>query len=208
MSLVLGAMPEQPGSGLPGLSYEPQFLPAGQADCLFQHCLVDLNWKHEEISLFGRKVKQPRLTCWYGDPEAKYRYSGLSLEPLAWTPALQELRQQLQQYLQVPFNSVLANAYRNGRDSMGWHSDDEPELGCAPVIASLSLGQNRRFLVRQRIPKARSSHLELGHGSLLVMQGDFQSRYQHAVPKTARSVGHRINLTFRYVHPSAGSSSD
>jgi len=181
----------------------PQFLPAAEADqaldCLWQ----ELEWSQKEIVLFGRRVVQPRLVAWYGDPGAVYRYSGLTLTPLAWHPLLRQLGDRIERVSGNRFNAVLANAYRDGRDSMGWHSDDEPELGDAPVIASLSLGATRRFLLRRRVPgKVKpnpSIELSLDHGSLLLMQGESQKRYQHALPRTRRPVTLRINLTYRLV---------
>jgi len=153
--------------------------------------------------MFGRELRQPRLTAWYGDPGTHYRYSGLELTPKMWHPLLADLRVRLEQTLDVTFNSVLANAYRNGQDSMGWHSDNEPELGECPTIASVSLGANRRFSLR---PKASgpSHSMVLENGSLLIMQGDCQARWKHALPKTAKPVGLRINLTFREIRLESG----
>jgi len=159
---------------------------------------AELAWQRHEIKLFGRRIMQPRLSCWYGDEGVSYGYSGLKLEALPWHPGLQNLRHRLETELHQPFNSVLANAYRDGNDSMGWHADDEPELGDAPTIASLSLGYPRRFLVRSKRGKERRAMM-LGNGSLLVMRGAAQSAYQHALPKTLKTAGYRINLTFRNV---------
>jgi alkylated DNA repair dioxygenase AlkB len=150
---------------------------------------------------------QPRLTAWYGDATARYSYSGLDLTPQPWTPALLALRTQVEQATGVTFNSVLLNLYRTGQDSMGWHADDEPELGPEPVIASISLGATRRFRLRprhsQQLPHAPLG-LDLPSGSLLVMRGTTQQHWQHAVPKTARPVGPRLNLTFRTIHAQPG----
>jgi len=181
----------------------PNFLPAAEADQALDRLWQELEWSQKEIVLFGRRVMQPRLMAWYGDPEAVYRYSGLTLAPLAWHPLLKRLRDRIEHVTGSRFNAVLANAYRDGRDSMGWHSDDEPELGDAPVIASLSLGATRRFLLRRRdhgsAKRPPSIVLVLDHGSLLLMQGDSQRVYQHALPRTQRPVTLRINLTFRLV---------
>jgi len=180
--------------------YIPDFLPATTANCLVECLWAGLQWSQRDITLFGRSVQQPRLTSWYGDPDAHYSYSGLCLHPLPWHPRLLELRRLLQERLRHDFNSVLANAYRDGHDGMGWHADDEKELGPKPLIASLSLGENRRFLLRKKLEKnSRSVGLQLEHGSLLVMQGDSQSRYLHSLPKTRKPAGLRINLTFRQV---------
>lgn len=184
------------------VSLAPHFLAPAEAAALLTELAAAVPWRHEPIKLFGKDVLQPRLTAWYGDAGASYCYSGLQLKPLPWLPALQELRQRVQAAAGTTFNSVLLNLYRHGQDSMGWHADDEPELGSNPVIASLSLGATRRFRLRPR-PGAGFTHtpvgLELGSGSLLLMQGETQHYWQHAVPKTARPTEPRLNLTFRKV---------
>ena len=180
--------------------YIPHFLPARTANRLVERLWAGLQWGQRDITLFGRSIPQPRLTSWYGDPDAYYSYSGLYLHPLPWHPDLLELRSKLQGRLRHGFNSVLANAYRDGHDSMGWHADDEKELGLKPLIASLSLGESRRFLLRKKLEKnTQSVGLQLEHGSLLVMQRDSQSCYMHSLPKTRKRAGLRINLTFRQV---------
>ena len=136
-----------------------------------------------------------------GDPQARYRYSGALFEPEPWHPAIEALLPRLEAACGERFNSVLLNRYRHGGDSMGWHSDDEPELGPAPVIASLSLGAERRFLLRMRADHAVKTEWRLADGDLLVMRGDCQRVAQHALPKMAGVKGERINLTFRWVMP-------
>nr|WP_043290844.1 alpha-ketoglutarate-dependent dioxygenase AlkB [Pseudoxanthomonas spadix] len=158
-----------------------------------------ISWETHRLRLFGRWVHAPRLSCWIGDPGAVYRYSGRTFAPQPWPHALLPLRQRLREELGVDFNSVLANLYRDGRDAMGWHSDDEPELGPEPVIASLSLGAARRFVLRRRDDHAVKQALVLEPGSLLVMRGASQRDWQHALPRTARPGGPRINLTFRRI---------
>ena len=191
---------------LPGaeLLFAPAFLPAAEATALLAHLTAEAAWEQRTIRLFGREFPQPRLTAWYGDPAARYTYSGLTWEPRPWLPALADLRQRLEAATRTRYNSVLLNLYRDGRDSMGWHADDEPELGSAPAIASLSLGAVRRFRLR---PRAALVHppfgIDLPHGSLLLMRGPTQEHWQHALPKTARPVGPRLNLTFRWVGPAA-----
>lgn len=177
----------------------PAWLPAEQADALLLALRTQVPWEIHRIRMFGRWLDSPRLSCWMGDADAHYRYSGADFLPHAWAPAVLELREQLQQACAAPFNSVLLNRYRDGRDSMGWHSDDEPELGATPVIASLSLGAARRFLLRRRDDPAQKAEYLLGHGDLLLMRGHCQRDYQHALPKTARVSGERINLTFRQI---------
>lgn len=183
--------------------YLPGFLPPADASLALDRLWRELAWEQREITLFGRRVLQPRLIAWYGDRGARYRYSGLTLSPRAWHPLLRALKARVEDCAGTPFNSVLANAYRDGQDSMGWHSDDEKELGADPVIASLSLGAPRRLLLRAktRSPSRGTGSLALllEHGSLLVMKAGCQQRYQHSLPRTRRAVGLRINLTFRMV---------
>lgn len=175
------------------------WLAPGPAAVLMQALQAGLPWEVHHIRLFGRQVASPRLSCWIGDADAVYRYSGSRFLPHPWPPALARLRVRLQEELDQPFNSVLANRYRDGRDAMGWHSDDEPELGPQPLVASLSLGAVRRFVLRRRDDPARRLALDLAPGSLLLMGGHTQRHWKHALPRTARAVGERINLTFRQV---------
>ena len=183
--------------------YYPHFLDQAEADRYLQSLWQGLCWSQQEIRMFGRRVMQPRLIAWYGDPSAGYTYSGLKLEPMAWHPDLLELKNRIEESAGHGFNSVLANAYRDGRDSMGWHRDNEPELGERPFIASLSLGATRRFLIRPVVASEaeapRSTGLALGHGSLLIMKGLSQQKYKHSLPKTRRINDLRLNLTFRAI---------
>ncbi|HZV38647.1 MAG TPA: alpha-ketoglutarate-dependent dioxygenase AlkB [Pseudoxanthomonas sp.] len=179
------------------LRYRPGWLPAGQADRLFDMLAAQVPWEIHRIRLFGREVDSPRLSCWMGDADATYRYSGVRHAPRPWLPALAEIRERLRREIRVDSNSVLLNRYRNGRDAMGWHSDDEAELGSEPVIASLSLGATRRFVLKHRREPSCRLALELEHGSLLLMAGATQRHYRHALPRTVKPVGERINLTFR-----------
>jgi alkylated DNA repair dioxygenase AlkB len=154
----------------------------------------------ESIVLFGRPVLQPRLSAWVGD--APYTYSGKTFAPLPWTPALAALRARVEADAGHRMNSVLLNLYRDGRDSMGFHADDEPELGPRPIIASVSFGATRRFLLRPKRREAEQRHeLALTHGSLLVMLGATQQNWVHGVPKTTRVSEARLNLTFRRILP-------
>lgn len=180
------------------LKYVVDFLPVSEADALLAVLRDTLAWHQDSIRIYGRVVRIPRLQAWYGEPEAIYRYSGLDMQPRPWTKALRQLKENCEQFTGSRFNSVLANYYRNGADGMGWHADDEPELGRNPVIASVSLGQTRHmdFKHRQRDEKYR---IELTHGSLLVMAGTTQQYWQHAVPKSRKILEGRINLTFRQI---------
>ena len=184
--------------GKSSFRYIRNFLDGDHASSLLDTFHKELNWQQYDIRLFGRMIPQPRLSCWYGDACSHYSYSGLHLPPMPWHPALQDLREQLQESLHCPFNSVLANAYRDGRDSMGWHADDEKELGAEPLIASVSLGASRRFLIKSKTG-SETHDLLLEHGSLLVMQGQSQRAYMHSLPKTKTPIGLRINLTFRQI---------
>ena len=180
------------------LDYHPGWLTPAEADALLQSLNSEIPWEQHHVRLFGRTLQAPRLSCWIGDPEAAYTYSAVRFEPRPWTPQLAALRDRLNAEFAAGFNSVLANRYRSGADGMGWHSDDEPELGPQPLIASLSLGAARRFLLRERGGPWRGELL-LEHGSLLRMAGASQARTQHSLPKTARPVAERLNLTFRRI---------
>jgi alkylated DNA repair dioxygenase AlkB len=185
------------------IDYMPGFLDEAEAGHVLARLWSELDWSQREISLYGRRVMQPRLVAWYGEAGAVYSYSGLTLQPLPWHPLLQSLRERIESHTGCRFNAVLANAYRDGRDSMGWHADNEKELGPRPVLASLSLGAPRRFLLRPvnraAGKKTESIELILENGSLLVMKAGCQQRYQHALPRTRRDTGLRINLTFRWI---------
>ena len=169
------------------------------AEQQFLNLKQSIDWKQDEITMFGRKVKIPRLSSWYGDSNANYSYSGLNLIPNKWTSELEEVKKIVEQRAGTDFNSVLLNYYRSGKDSMGWHSDNEKELGMNPTIASVSLGGIRRFLIRERKDHSKKREILLKNGSLLIMKSGFQNKYQHSVPKTKRKVGERINLTFREI---------
>jgi alkylated DNA repair dioxygenase AlkB len=180
--------------------YVADFLTRAESSAYFSALFDRVDWEQHRIRIRGREIASPRLSAWYGDPGAHYRYSGLSLDPRPWLPPLLELKARVEAACDAPFNSVLLNLYRDGADSMGWHSDDEPELGERPVIASLSLGGTRRFRLRHRQRKdLEPVVIELGSGSLLIMRGDTQRFWKHQVPKTRRAVEPRINLTFRRI---------
>jgi alkylated DNA repair dioxygenase AlkB len=169
-----------------------------ESDVLFTSLLNRLDWQEEDIFIFSKWVKVPRLICWYGDPDAYYKYSGVNHQPKPWTLELQNIREKVQQYCQCTFNSVLANLYRDGGDSMGCHADDEKELGINPVIASLSLGEERLFKLHHTKSK-QTLNIHLQHGDLLVMGGTCQQYWLHSVPKTKALKKPRINLTFRKI---------
>src|SRR5581483_8494206 len=177
------------------LVYDPHFFSAPDADRLLRVLVAETSWK-QEYGRFGRPF--PRLTALYGDEGLTYRYSGVTYAVLLWTAELDKVRRRVEDAAAAPFNSVLLNRYRDGRDSMGLHSDDEPELGINPIVPSISLGAERRFVLRHKTKKIRRD-LVLGHGSWLIMAGTLQHHWQHALPKTAEPVGERVNLTFRRI---------
>lgn len=182
------------------LDYRADWVDSDTADAWLQELILATPWTQPEIRLYGRQVAVPRLVAWYGDSQAAYRYSGLQHEPLAWTPLLQGVRQRLERETGHRFNGVLLNLYRDGGDAMGWHSDDEVELGRNPVVASLSLGAERRFDLRRKGSGRIQHSLLLGHGSLLVMSGATQHHWQHQIARTSKVSQPRLNLTFRLIH--------
>ena len=178
------------------------FLTIKEANFYLKELTEKLAWQQGEIMMFGKKVLEPRLTAWYGDAGKSYTYSGKKQEPMPWYESLLNLKNRIEATPSVfaRFNSVLCNYYRNGTDSMGYHADDEKELGIDPVIASVNLGETRRFLFRQKHDKSHKFELLLTHGSLLIMQGAMQHHWQHAIPKEPKKTNSRLNLTFRWIH--------
>ncbi len=168
------------------------------ADDYYQQLNTGIEWQSEQLFIYGRLLTVPRLMAWYGDSQASYRYSGVTHQPLPWTALLSQLKQQLESVCSQSFNSVLANLYRDGRDSMGCHADDEKELGQNPTIASLSFGETR--LLRFKHPNSGYKlDIELNHGDLLIMAGELQHHWRHELPKTRKPKQARINLTFRQI---------
>lgn len=174
------------------------FIAHDEVSNIEQRLAHGLAWDEQFIRMFGKPVKVPRLTCWYGDPGAIYSYSGTRNIPLHWQPLLLSLKRSIELFSKHPFNSVLGNYYRNGNDSMGWHADKEKELGRNPFIASLSLGATRLFMLQHNKSK-EIIKLDLSPGSLLLMGGALQHHWRHCLPKTKADNGERINLTFRNV---------
>lgn len=181
------------------LDYYSGWVDSETADAWLQEFINATPWLQPEIHIYGRLVAVPRLVAWYGDSDAGYRYSGLRHEPLPWTPLLQDVRARLESQTGHRFNGVLLNLYRDGRDAMGWHSDDEAELGDCPTVASLSLGAERRFDLRRKGTGRIQHSLVLGHGSLLVMSGATQHHWQHQIARTSKVLQPRLNLTFRLI---------
>jgi DNA-N1-methyladenine dioxygenase (EC 1.14.11.-) len=180
------------------LHYYPQFLDSEEAWLLLRRLQQQVEWRQDRVRLFGREHPIPRLQAFYSDPGIHYTYSRLRLAGQAWLPVLLPLKQRLESLCQQRFNALLLNFYRDGQDAMGWHADDEPELGPDPLIASVSLGAERRFRLRHN--RRRDSHtLVLAHGSLLLMGGPTQHHWQHCLPRSRRCCEPRINLTFRLI---------
>jgi len=169
-------------------------------DAVLRSLIATIPWRSESIVLWGRTYAQPRLIAWFGDEGKNYTYSGLTLVPLPWTPLLAQIKECVERLTAVQFNSVLLNYYRDGNDGMGMHSDDEPELGPNPIIASLSLGAERTFILKHRMQReAKPLHLQLSSGSLLLMQGETQKHWKHGIAKEKRACGPRVNLNFRRI---------
>ena len=196
------------------LLFIESFFEKEEADNLQKELTENVDWQQGEIMMFGKKVLEPRLTAWYGDEGKVYTYSGKTQVPLPWNAQLLSIKHRIEQlttpsvYLTktaenalIPkhFNSVLLNYYRNGTDSMGFHSDNEKELGLNPTIASVNFGESRRFIFRRKDDKNEKFELLLTHGSLLVMSGEMQHHWQHAIPKEPKKTKPRINLTFRWI---------
>ncbi len=181
------------------VDYHSAFLDSDQSDKAFAELHAETPWREDEIVLFGKKVMQPRLFSWHADSGVEYKYSGLRLQPQPWSPLLIALKEQVESVTDWKFNSVLLNLYRHERDSNGWHSDDEKELGREPVIASVSLGQSRDFLMKHKFKKRQNVKIHLESGSLLVMRGETQRNWKHTLPKRSRALDPRINLTFRRI---------
>jgi alkylated DNA repair dioxygenase AlkB len=169
-------------------------------DEVLHQLIADVPWRRESILVWGKMYAQPRLIAWYGDRRSYYTYSGLRLTPLPWTELLLEIKRRIETVTAASFNSVLLNCYRDNRDSMGLHSDDEPELGERPVIASLSLGEERTFVLKHKVSSlAEPIRLRLASGSLLLMKGETQRFWKHGIAKETRRCGPRVNLTFRRI---------
>ncbi|RPD42897.1 alpha-ketoglutarate-dependent dioxygenase AlkB family protein [Chitinophaga barathri] len=158
-----------------------------------------INWKQEPVIMFGKTVMQPRLTAWYGDEGKAYSYSGITMQPVPWTEALLAIKTRAEAVAGQSFNSALLNFYRNGQDSMGWHRDNESSLGLNPVIGSVSFGAEREFQLRHYMNRSMKRSVVLTHGSVLIMADATQHYWQHAIPKTTKPLGARINITFRKI---------
>ena len=160
-----------------------------------------IKWKQNTIKMYGKENPVPRLESWYGDPGKSYAYSGIRMEPNPWTDELKEIKRSIEAEVEIIFNSVLINYYRDGQDRVAWHSDDEKELGKNPVIGSVSFGAERTFKLRHKQYKENNlkQSIVLKNGSFLLMKGATQHHWMHEIPRTAKPIGPRINLTFRVI---------
>jgi alkylated DNA repair dioxygenase AlkB len=178
--------------------YIPNFYDKKIADTYLKRLLSDIKWKQESMNMYGKQIPFPRLTSWYGDNDKTYSFSGITLQPHPWSPGLSKIKSDIESKAKVIFNSVLLNRYRDGNDSISWHTDAEKELGKNPVIASVNFGAERKFQLKH-IKTNEKIEIILKHGSLLVMLGELQHFWNHQIPKTKKLIGERINLTFRVI---------
>ena len=181
------------------IRYYPHFLSKDIADSYFLELLNSTPWQNDPITVFGKTYPQPRMTSLHGHTTDPYGYSGIVMQPNPMTKTLLDIETKIQTLCEEHFTTVLLNLYRTGKDSNGWHADDEPELGQNPIIASVSLGAERYFHLKHKQDKSQRLKFALAHGSLLLMEGSTQHHWKHQIAKTAREVGPRINLTFRKV---------
>ena len=179
----------------------PYLFSPEESDAFFTKLDKETVWKQEKIRLYGKVIPLPRLTAWFGDAGKTYMYSGITVEPEPWTPTLLEIKGRVEEVSEVTFNSVLLNHYRHERDSVSWHSDDEPELGENPVIGSVSFGDVRDFSTQTQNGQISSKYkkIPLPDGSYLEMGGSTQHHWVHQIPKRSPKIGPRINLTFRII---------
>ena len=179
--------------------YYPNFFDTEESDLLFQELLLTIPWQQDDIKVFGKVHAQPRLTALFGNEGKSYSYSNIKMQPHSWNPILQNLKLKAEVVSATEFTTVLLNLYRDGKDSNGWHADNEKELGTNPVIASMSFGAERYFHLQHNNDKNLKLKILLEHGSLLIMKGTTQHFWKHQIPKTAKPIGSRINLTFRSI---------
>ena len=181
------------------ITYFPSFLEPAEADSYFKLFKKKIPWRQDDIKVFGKIYPQPRLTALFGNNAKPYSYSNITMQPHEFTDELLEIKEKIENKTSVVFTTCLLNLYRDGKDSNGWHADDEKELGQNPVIASITLGQERFFHLKHKKKKDLKQKLLLKHGSLLLMEGETQHHWLHQIPKTTRNIGERINLTFRVI---------
>ena len=181
------------------LIYAPNFFDKENANLYLKTLKSEIEWQQDDITLFGKTYKQPRLTALYAENKNPYSYSNITMHPKPFTKMLLDIKLAVEQFSQHNFSTVLLNLYRDGNDSNGWHADNEKELGKNPVIASVSLGEARPFHFKHRYHKEERHKIILEHGSLLIMKGEMQHFWLHQIAKTKKDIGERINLTFRQI---------
>lgn len=179
--------------------YFPSFFTSGVASDLYQELLREIPWQQDNIKVFGKEHAQPRLTALFGNDGKPYSYSNITMQPHPWNLLLQKIKSHVESVTETQFTTVLLNYYRDGRDSNGWHADNEKELGLNPTIASVSLGSERMFQLKHNTDPSLRQNILLEHGSLLIMKGTTQHFWKHQIPKTNKPLGGRINLTFRVI---------
>lgn len=179
--------------------YYPHFFDKEEADIIFAELTNEIPWQQDDIRVFGKTHPQPRLTALFGNEGKPYSYSNIKMQPHPWNLLLQKIKSKVESVSDTNFTTVLLNQYRDGKDSNGWHADNEKELGTNPIIASLSFGAERTFQLKHNSDKDQKKSIVLEHGSLLLMKGTTQHCWKHQIPKTAKPVGPRINLTFRVI---------
>ena len=179
--------------------YYPKFFDKEQSDLIYTELLQDIAWQQDNITIFGKTHPQPRLTALYGNEGKPYSYSNIKMQPHPWNSLLQKIKYYIEETTGWQFTTVLLNQYRDGKDSNGWHADNEKELGTNPIIASLSFGSERVFQLKHNTIADAKKSIVLEHGSLLLMKGSTQHFWKHQIPKTAKPIGTRINLTFRSI---------
>jgi alkylated DNA repair dioxygenase AlkB len=179
--------------------YYPNFFDKTAADAIFSELKTAIPWQQDDITVFGKTHRQPRLTALFGNEGKPYSYSNIKMQPHSWTPLLQKIKLYVEQVADANFTTVLLNLYRDGKDSNGWHADNEKELGNNPIIASVSFGTERTFQLKHNTIQGLKQTILLEHGSLLLMKGTTQHFWKHQIPKTSRPIGSRINLTFRVI---------
>lgn len=178
--------------------YFPSFFEKTKSDLYYTNLRNNILWRQDEMNMYGKIIKFPRLTAWYGDNDKPYSFSGITLNPNSWTNELLEIKDKIDKISNVTFNSVLLNLYRDGNDSISWHQDNEKELGKNPIICSVNFGATRTFQFRH-IETKEKLEIDLQHGSVLLMLGEMQHFWQHQIPKTKKNLSSRINLTFRII---------
>jgi len=181
------------------LVYIPDVFSSAESGNFLKTFIDQTPWKQEIVQMYGKAIKTPRLTAWYGDQNKSYAFSGNKYNPLPWTRDLLDIKARVEPIAGMEFNSVLLNYYRDGNDSVAWHSDDEYELGFKPTIASVSFGQVRRFDVREKQDHKRKYAVNLENGSVLLMKGNLQRLWQHRIAKSTQPMKPRVNLTFRII---------